>query len=85
MRGKPSALSWNYDASLITVTPAKTQPDYLSRFAAIEMRLRKHLSLANDEVWQRCAGKLIAALGNMPAWNQPLVALLLPEKPEVSS
>ncbi|HAY5551267.1 DUF4132 domain-containing protein [Escherichia ruysiae] len=76
--------SWNYDASLITVTPAKTQPDYLSRFAAIEMRLRKHLSLANDEVWQRCAGKLIAALGNMPAWNQPLVALLLPEKPEVA-
>lgn len=48
------------------------------------MRLRKHLSLANDDVWQRCADKLIAALGNIPAWHQPLVALLLPEKPEVA-
>lgn len=48
------------------------------------MRLRKHFSLANDDVWQRCADKLIAALGNMPARHQPLVALLLPEKPEVA-
>ncbi len=48
------------------------------------MRLRKHLSLANDDVWQRCADKLIAALGNMPTWHQPLVALLLPEKPEIA-
>ncbi len=75
---------WNYDAHLITFTPDNKQPDYLSRFASVEMRLRKHLSLANDDVWQRCADKLIAALGNMPAWNQPLVALLLPEKPEVA-
>lgn len=75
---------WNYDAHLITFTPDNKQPDYLSRFASVEMRLRKHLSLANDDVWQRCADKLIAALGNMPARNQPLVALLLPEKPEVA-
>ena len=75
---------WDYDAHLITVTPDNRQPGYLLRFASVEMRLRKHLSLANDDVWQRCADKLIAALGNMPAWNQPLVALLLPEKPEVA-
>ncbi|BES18777.1 WGR and DUF4132 domain-containing protein [Escherichia fergusonii] len=75
---------WNYDTHLITFTPDNKQPGYLSRFASVEMRLRKHLSLANDDVWQRCADKLIAALGNIPAWHQPLVALLLPEKPEVA-
>lgn len=61
-----------------------TGSGYLLRFASVEMRLRKHFSLANDDVWQRCADKLIAALGNMPARHQPLVALLLPEKPEVA-
>ena len=75
---------WDYDAHLITFTPDDRQPGYLLRFASVEMRLRKHFSLANDDVWQRCADKLIAALGNMPAWHQPLVALLLPEKPEVA-
>ncbi|HGE5707283.1 TPA: DUF4132 domain-containing protein [Escherichia coli] len=75
---------WNYDAHLITFTQDNKQPGYLSRFASVEMRLRKHLSLANDDVWQRCADKLIAALGNIPAWHQPLVALLLPEKQDVS-
>lgn len=70
---------WDYDAHLITFTPDDRQPGYLLRFASVEMRLRKHFSLANDDVWQRCADKLIAALGNMPAWHQPLVALLLPE------
>ncbi|EGK9458262.1 WGR and DUF4132 domain-containing protein [Escherichia coli] len=75
---------WDYDAHLITFTPDDRQPGYLLRFASVEMRLRKHFSLANDDVWQRCANKLIAALGNMPAWHQPLVALLLPEKPEVA-
>ncbi|MEN1536616.1 hypothetical protein, partial [Pseudomonas aeruginosa] len=75
---------WNYDAHLITFTPDNKQPGYLSRFASVEMRLRKHLSLANDDVWQRCADKLIAALVNIPAWHQPLVALLLPEKQDVS-
>lgn len=75
---------WNYDAHLITFTPDNKQHGYLSRFASVEMRLRKHLSLANDDVWQRCADKLIAALGNIPARHQPLVALLLPEKQDVS-
>nr|WP_052906339.1 WGR and DUF4132 domain-containing protein [Escherichia coli] len=75
---------WDYDAHLITFTPDDRQPGYLLRFASVEMRLRKHFSLANDDVWQRCADKLIAALGNMPAWHQPLVALLLPEKPKVA-
>ncbi len=51
----------------LLLPPDNKQPDYLSRFASVEMRLRKHLSLANDDVWQRCADKLIAALGNMPA------------------
>nr|WP_059253126.1 WGR and DUF4132 domain-containing protein [Escherichia albertii] len=75
---------WNYDGNLITFTPANKQPEYLLRYAAIEIRLRKHLSLANTEVWQRCADKLITAIENMPAWHQPLVALLLPEKQDVS-
>ncbi len=48
------------------------------------MRLRKHFSLAKTSLWQNCAQKLIAAIPHMPAWHQPLVALLLPEKPEIA-
>ncbi len=38
-----------------------------------------HMSL-----WQKCAQKLIAAIPHIPEWRQPLIALLLPEKPEIA-
>ncbi|VUT01368.1 DUF4132 domain-containing protein [Klebsiella spallanzanii] len=50
-----------------------------------ELRLRKHLSLADELTWQNCADKLIAAIADTPADRQPLIALLLPERPEIAN
>ncbi len=33
---------------------------------------------------KKCAQKLIAAIPHIPEWRQPLIALLLPEKPEIA-
>ena len=38
----------------------------------------------NIYLWQKCAQKLIAAVPHIPEWRQPLIALLLPEKPEIA-
>ncbi len=50
-----------------------------------DLRLRKHLSLAEESCWQRCADKLIAALPVIPIVRRPFIALLLPEKPEIAN
>ncbi|EPP1404064.1 DUF4132 domain-containing protein [Klebsiella oxytoca] len=50
-----------------------------------ELRLRKHLSLADKRTWQNCADKLIAAIADTPADRQPLIALLLPERPDIAN
>ncbi len=49
-----------------------------------DVRLRAHLALADEPLWQRCVDKLIAALPDMPIGQQPLVALLLPERPDIA-
>ncbi|ENL2968487.1 DUF4132 domain-containing protein [Escherichia coli] len=50
-----------------------------------DLRLRKHLSLAEESCWQRCADKLIAALPGIPKVRRPFIALILPEKPEIAN
>lgn len=50
-----------------------------------DLRLRKHLSLAEESCWRRCADKLIAALPVIPIVRRPFIALLLPEKPEIAN
>lgn len=54
-------------------------------YSAFDLRLRKHLSLAEEIVWQRCAEKLIAALAETPLYRQPFIALLLPERPDIAN
>ncbi|MEE7535258.1 DUF4132 domain-containing protein [Klebsiella huaxiensis] len=54
-------------------------------YNAFDLRLRKHLSLAQETVWQRCADKLAAALPDVPLHRQPFIALLLPERPEIAN
>lgn len=49
-----------------------------------EMRLRFHLSQAEETLWLRCAQRLIDALPTIPHWRHPIVAILLPEKPELA-
>lgn len=50
-----------------------------------DLRLRKHLSLAEENCWQRCADKLIAAMPEIPKVRRPFIALILPEKPEIAN
>lgn len=50
-----------------------------------DLRLRKHLSLAEESCWQRCVDKLIAALPGIPKVRRPFIALILPEKPEIAN
>lgn len=49
-----------------------------------EARLRFHLSQAEEALWSRCAQRLIEALPTIPHWRHPIVAILLPEKPELA-
>lgn len=77
-------IKWNYANNVIIILPSGIAPDYLEQYSRFELRLRKHLSLAEESLWQKCAQKLIAAIPHIPEWRQPLIALLLPEKPEIA-
>ncbi|KNC09922.1 MolR family transcriptional regulator [Klebsiella sp. RIT-PI-d] len=75
---------WDYANRQIIFHHGDNYSQDLPAITPMEIRLRKHLSLAEKALWQRCADKLIAALETMPASRQPLIALLLPEKPELA-
>jgi len=78
-------LDRDYRTRHISFYPADNAPaGYQQNVAEHEMRLRWHLSAAKEEIWQACAERLIAALPHTPAWRRPLIALLLPEKPELA-
>ncbi|EPB8434406.1 TPA: DUF4132 domain-containing protein [Escherichia coli] len=77
-------IEWDYANNVIIILPSGIAPNYLEQYSRFELRLRKHLSLAEESLWQKCAQKLIAAIPHIPEWRQPLIALLLPEKPEIA-
>ncbi|HAH0903784.1 TPA: WGR and DUF4132 domain-containing protein [Escherichia coli] len=78
------SIEWDYVNNNIVFLSSGISPDYLQQYSSFELRLRKHLSLAEESLWQKCAQKLIAAIPHIPEWWQPLIALLLPEKPEIA-
>ncbi len=78
------SIEWDYVNNNIVFLSSAISPDYLQQYSSFELRLRKHLSLAEESLWQKCAQKLIAAIPHIPEWRQPLIALLLPEKPEIA-
>lgn len=78
------SIEWDYVNNNIVFLSSGISPDYLLQYSSFELRLRKHLSLAEESLWQKCAQKLIAAIPHIPEWRQPLIALLLPEKPEIA-
>lgn len=78
------SIEWDYVNNNIVFLSSGISPDYLQQYSSFELRLRKHLSLAEESLWQKCAQKLIAAIPHIPEWRQPLIALLLPEKPEIA-
>ncbi len=55
----------------LLLLPSGIAPDYLEQYSRFELRLRKHLSLAEESLWQKCAQKLIAAIPHIPEWRQP--------------
>ncbi|EFH3861212.1 WGR and DUF4132 domain-containing protein [Escherichia coli] len=77
-------IEWDYANNVIIILPSGIAPSYLEQYSRFELRLRKHLSLTEESLWQKCAQKLIAAIPHIPEWRQPLIALLLPEKPEIA-
>lgn len=78
------SIEWDYVNNNIVFLSSGISPDYLQQYSSFELRLRKYLSLAEESLWQKCAQKLIAAIPHIPEWRQPLIALLLPEKPEIA-
>ncbi len=78
------SIEWDYVNNNIVFLSSGISPDYLQQYSSFELRLRKHLSLAEESLWQKCAQKLIAAIPHIPEWRQPLIALLLPEKPGIA-
>ncbi|EFK3766795.1 DUF4132 domain-containing protein [Escherichia coli] len=79
-----------YESDPLLVTLQYQDEDYgygyrSETYNEFDLRLRKHLSLAEESSWQRCADKLIAALPGIPKIRRPFIALLLPEKPEIAN
>ncbi|MBL5861192.1 DUF4132 domain-containing protein [Serratia fonticola] len=50
-----------------------------------ELYFRKYLSCADESEWQICVDKLIAGIPRLHVSRQPLIALLLPERPDVAN
>ncbi|CTW00896.1 DUF4132 domain-containing protein [Escherichia albertii] len=77
--------------SIIDSTPQITLTNTISDlrfkygFSVVDLRLRNHLSVADNESWLRCVEKLITALPNMAPRKRSLIGFLLPEKPEIAN
>ncbi|EFF9490635.1 hypothetical protein GME74_12805, partial [Escherichia coli] len=79
-----------YESDPLVVTLQYQNEDYgygyrSETYNEFDLRLRKHLSLAEETCWQRCADKLIAALPGITKVRRPFIALNLPEKPEIAN
>lgn len=79
-----------YESDPLLVTLQYQNEDYgygyrSETYNEFDLRLRKHLSLAEESSWQRCADKLIAALPGITKVRRPFIALILPEKPEIAN
>lgn len=67
-----------YESDPLLVTLQYQDEDYgygyrSETYNEFDLRLRKHLSLAEESSWQRCADKLIAALPGIPKIRRPLL------------
>ncbi|EEZ4382782.1 WGR and DUF4132 domain-containing protein [Escherichia coli] len=62
-----------------------TQQRFEYGISPLEFQLRKHLSHAEEKTWLCCTNKLIEALSGIAPRRQPIIALLLLEKPEITN
>lgn len=58
---------------------------WMCPYSYAELRFRQFLSCADEAEWQICADKLIAGLPQLHIKRQPLIALLLPERPDIAN
>ncbi|WP_447889054.1 DUF4132 domain-containing protein [Serratia fonticola] len=58
---------------------------WISPYSWPELYFRKYLSCADEGEWQICVNKLIAGIPRLHVSRQPLIALLLPERPDVAN
>ncbi|HEJ0075802.1 WGR and DUF4132 domain-containing protein [Klebsiella oxytoca] len=75
-------ITFDYNYQTLQVT-FLSEPTSARGPGMLDVRLRAHLAKADEPLWQRCVNKLIAALADMPIGQQPLVALLLPDRPDI--
>lgn len=75
-------IEFDYNYQTLQVT-FRAEPTRARGPALLDVRLRAHLAHADEALWRRCVDKLIAALPDMPIGQQPLVALLLPERQDI--
>ncbi len=73
-----------YESDPLVVTLQYQNEDYgygyrSETYNEFDLRLRKHLSLAEESCWQRCADKLIATLPGITKVRRPFIALILPK------
>ncbi|MBZ7514042.1 DUF4132 domain-containing protein [Klebsiella grimontii] len=100
LRGVEYATEVVIERQFITVTHSNLQPPSIvfshpkkayqygfrcDTYHEFDLRLRKHLSLAEEAIWLRCADKLIRALPDIELNRKPFIALLLPERPDVAN
>ncbi|MCZ8571187.1 WGR and DUF4132 domain-containing protein [Escherichia albertii] len=78
------ALDFDYRNKHITFFLNDAMTNRRSLFHKFDIRLRKHLSLAEETVWQSCIAKLLIALPDISHQYQPLVACLIPELPDIA-
>ncbi|RSZ45749.1 MULTISPECIES: DUF4132 domain-containing protein [unclassified Variovorax] len=50
-----------------------------------EQAMRRHLAVAEPEVWQESRDRIEAALPRLHALRRPVIAMLLPDAPEISN
>ncbi len=62
-----------------------TQQRFEYGIGPLEFQLRKHLSHAEEKIWLCCINKLIDALPDIAPRRQPVIALLLFERPEITN
>jgi predicted DNA-binding WGR domain protein len=75
-------IEFDYNYQTVQVT-FRSEPTSAREPGMFDVRLRTHLAQAEESLWQKCVDKLIAALADMPIGQQPLVALLLPDRPDI--
>ncbi|NHZ36604.1 WGR and DUF4132 domain-containing protein [Massilia rubra] len=54
-------------------------------YREVDMLLREHLAQAREEDWNECVRSMRQAAPSLPDWRRPLLAILLPDAPDLAN